>query len=259
MRLNEIESYQNLNDDIQSIIQKYEPILKEYYYSDIMIFRGMKDTSPIILGDGNNMNRKSANTQNFYTLILDNSPEWKDYPKRSKSFICSLSKNNASGYGVPFVAIPLENQPIGVCPEEDFWFSFGSPSPNTINGDIDYLNHTCRIIDSSCPKLTKNNTYDEFKTIISRMDEIVIKNLETFMKDSNDYRALNSLGYFNKPNLLELLMNHYDPTEHDFIVVDNYKSLDESFENEVWFSGKVLFINYDIWSTISRYLIKKEK
>ena len=33
--------------------------------------------------------RVSANSLNYYTLLIDNDPRWKPYPKRSESFIFS--------------------------------------------------------------------------------------------------------------------------------------------------------------------------
>lgn len=34
--------------------------------------------------------RFSRDDYNYYTLIIDNHPSWKEYPKRKNSFICTL-------------------------------------------------------------------------------------------------------------------------------------------------------------------------
>jgi len=43
--------------------------------------------------------RKSRNTSNYYTLIMDHSQKWKQYPKGSKSIICTTSRSKAENYG----------------------------------------------------------------------------------------------------------------------------------------------------------------
>jgi hypothetical protein len=52
-------------------IGRYCALLEDYY-----------------LIDPKKHDRRSANTQNYYTYIIDNSKDWEDFPKRSKSLIC---------------------------------------------------------------------------------------------------------------------------------------------------------------------------
>lgn len=68
-------------------------------------------------------NRPSQNTLNFYTLWVNNSPAWSEYPKRN--VICSTSERNASDYGLRTYAIlPRNGSKIGVCSDFDMWESF---------------------------------------------------------------------------------------------------------------------------------------
>lgn len=68
--------------------------------------------------------RKSANTYNYYTLLLDHMQTWQAYPARSASVIASLSLTYAQGYGTTFLCIPEGDPVVGVCAAEDFWDSF---------------------------------------------------------------------------------------------------------------------------------------
>jgi hypothetical protein len=71
--------------------------------------------------------RVSANTSNVYTLLIDNLRSWSEYPKRSRSIICSTSAFNAAGYGVhnpPHQVFPEDGAKIGVAPRSDIWNSF---------------------------------------------------------------------------------------------------------------------------------------
>ena len=73
--------------------------------------------------------RKSENTKNYYTEIFDNHPEMikMGFPKRSRSFICSLEKSRANDYhgrntgGEVFALIPFNDVRIGFVNKEDMW------------------------------------------------------------------------------------------------------------------------------------------
>lgn len=70
--------------------------------------------------------RKSANTSNYSTLIIDNDPAWAAFPKRSESFICTTDEKYAYDYGTVYEVYPADGANIGVCPGEDIWFSFST-------------------------------------------------------------------------------------------------------------------------------------
>lgn len=55
---------------------------------------------------------------------MDNSPYFKDYPKRSRSLICTTSKEVAGSYAKDrgiYVIFPLNGARIGLCPDGDIW------------------------------------------------------------------------------------------------------------------------------------------
>jgi len=69
--------------------------------------------------------RKSRNTANFYTLMMENLSQWRKFPKRSNSLICTTDYYKARMYGTAYRVIPIDlNAKFGVCPEEDIWESF---------------------------------------------------------------------------------------------------------------------------------------
>jgi hypothetical protein len=67
--------------------------------------------------------RKSENTANYYTLIFDNHPEMKQFPKRSRSFICATESDRAAGYGGQSYihVVPGNSAKIGDVGQEDMW------------------------------------------------------------------------------------------------------------------------------------------
>ena len=95
------------------------------YTHNIPIYRGMPSKNEYQFGSAEfDEPRRSANTTNYSTLIIDNSPEWAPYPKRSKSYICSTDAKYATEYGSLYKVFPFDGANIGICPELDIWFSF---------------------------------------------------------------------------------------------------------------------------------------
>lgn len=74
-----------------------------------------------VMIDTSSGTRRSENTWNHYTLLLDNSPYYKGWPRRSKSIICTTDPKEASGYGTVMALIPLDGAKIGIVPESDMW------------------------------------------------------------------------------------------------------------------------------------------
>ena len=123
MRLFEIEDtnlLEKYKDEVNFALDKYN--------QGIVIYRG-KNTCfqriNYIDPTSRITNRKSINTYNYYTLWIDNDPDWSEFPKRSRSAICSTNKFTAEFFGNPMIVIPLIDCKIGVCPNHDLWYSFG--------------------------------------------------------------------------------------------------------------------------------------
>jgi len=90
------------------------------------IVRGMRGSSAehkVQMFHGAAGERESANTSNYYTVILDHVLSPLGFPKRSASIICANWKNrgHASGYGTMYAIIPFDGVKIGVCPYHDMW------------------------------------------------------------------------------------------------------------------------------------------
>ena len=101
------------------------------------IYRGVNSSYDAIVIDPKNVKnpRISANTTNYYTLLMDNSSSWKQYPKRSESIICSTDICNADSYGILYEIFPLDGAKIGVSSDVDLWDSF-----KNLNIEMDTFN-----------------------------------------------------------------------------------------------------------------------
>jgi len=93
------------------------------------IWRGMKNhKEDIVFADPSTGKRMSQNTTNQYTALIDSSPYFKGWPKRSSSFVCSSNRSYASqfskGYDASstlYAIFPFDGVKIAVCPTRDMW------------------------------------------------------------------------------------------------------------------------------------------
>lgn len=233
------KAYEVGDFDIETLLEKYGSVIEPIAKGKQTIYRGMKSIGPFGFGDGNKMNRQSKNTENYYTLIMDNDPSWEEYPKRSKSFICSTEYSYASAFGVPYVVIPLENQEIGVCPSMDFWESFVN-FPASINRMISDLArfYLKRPISQTNYNEFHNDLNDISKSIPLDPHVVAVKDFE-------------EMGYNIGDSLYDFYVKLIDPRKNNFKITTDISSIPD--DREVWLSGKVLFIQMIEWRKIKKY------
>jgi len=200
------------------------------------IYRGIRSLS-IDYGyvDSNKgLPRVSINTENYMTLLMDNLPSWKNYPKRSKGIICSTNPIEATSYGNAFQVIPYDNSKIGICPKEDIWFSFDFDRPLH---DIPFFNRVLAHLFNKYNINVDDNNWNSFKNGIEKLDPNKIL-------DDND---LNPLHLFFKLTQKMFKRDTYipehfnkllDPKKHGFkLGINNLKPY-----REVWIQGEAILI-----------------
>jgi hypothetical protein len=92
------------------------------------LYRGNKrmSESPAIVNTvgSQRISKKAGGTRNYYTLFLDNNPEFTAVaPKRSESIVCTNRMSDAQSYGRVSLVFPLESKStVAVFEEEyDIW------------------------------------------------------------------------------------------------------------------------------------------
>lgn len=206
------------------------------YKKNIIIYRGISSNMDFMFGDHSNYVRKSAYIQNYYTEIIDNSPEWKEYPKRSKSFICTTSYSTSQNYGSStYIVLPFDNPTIGICPFDDLWDSFDLSA-----FDFDSLEEFNAGLENIM-SLIMGNTADTYNNILKLCSIIDKKQYEeSILKDDKFFDYLSKSG-----NSLHALQNILSPSKNYFSKV-KLSSLSNISDNEIWFSGPAYFIKQDI-------------
>lgn len=187
--------------------------------------------------------RKSDNTSNWYTLFFDTNPANADFPKRSKSFICTDSKHVAEEFssdGLSYV-FPFDSAEIGVFPTGDLW-SVEVPfrtadyplMMNDLNGGLDAVSK-------------------EFGTAWSSFDEF-IEDIKTLSPDDLDFVNSTSLKHIGIGNLpqneqvktyVEFFEKAYDLREIGADVISQVSEASNfggSDEHELWFSRRCVVI-----------------
>lgn len=114
----------DLDSAIRLIKENCSDALKEERIGN-RIYRGINlDADAAYFDPSSARPRRSRNTDNFVTLIMDNSPPWQAYPKRSRSMICTGALNKARAYGHVYMVLPYNGVKIGIAPKYDIWDGF---------------------------------------------------------------------------------------------------------------------------------------
>jgi hypothetical protein len=228
------------------------------YKQGFTILRGLdKETSKITLVRPSLFNRKSRNTYNIYTSLMDTLPSWENYPKRSKSIICTNSLSSASSYGHIYIVLPTDGAKVGVCSGRDLWFSFPyiqkrlkESTMNSFNDLFAILFVAARIdpydiepstigrylrdIDLHISN-TQGGLYEFISPVLKRFSNIKV---ESMMEDMENYYDGDMVEYFN-----ELM----DPAKNNFYLttIENYSFDTDKRGNEIWLSADSFMVKSD--------------
>ena len=257
--------YKNISADEFNDICKQYGIEKSYIKQWIKnpIYRGQGGSNPLLYFDSSMSDkRKSKNTYNFYTVVIDEDPRWKDFPKRSKSMICTTDRGMANMFGTVYYVIPLElDKNIGVCPDEDIWWSF-----QDFGRDADTFNRElirCFLAHGHDWVLTPANNVNSLADLKDLFDKMEAYK-EIFIKAAKDHEPGDDEAeapewYFIKNNvtifrwinsnytLYESYKKSIDPDDNGFktVPVGEFQSYEALYKKEVWMDSKSLLIGVE--------------
>jgi hypothetical protein len=210
--------------------------LEENYVSDsVMIYKGIHSLlDDFSFSKKNSFVRKSRNTYNYYTTLIDNLDSWKNYPKRSRSLVCTHSDSTAFEYGNVYVIVPKVGTAIGICPQSDIWYSFDK--------FLNYIELSKRCGDFSinmssfCNFIRRHLDYhglDYHNLDYNTLLKILVNVINTNGKDMKEF-----LNIYMSPEYNEFQLLNY-PYKYDEIN-GNRKG-----NREVWFNEDSLLISLD--------------
>lgn len=210
--------------------------------SDGIIYRGVSRTFPPLgIIDTDDFDRVSANTRNYYTLWIDNHEQWKKFPKRSKSLICTTSEDAAVGYGNLCVVIPSDDSHLGLCPMDDIWYSIETRGLQ-LNEIVEEIYH---LITSNEGEEVAEACQKDYSKLISSLKKITLENINkmrsfAFIRDF--LWLMKAHEYENMYEVMEYIM---DPLRSDFKQMKSGSySMHRNTNREIWIQGEcaVIFI-----------------
>jgi uncharacterized protein YlzI (FlbEa/FlbD family) len=169
--------------------------------------------------------RKSENTTNHYTILMDNSKYYKDWPKRSKSLICSTLKSKAGMYGQVFCIIPFNGTKIAITEDEDIWLTRVDLYDLNWKGNLYNLNNILQMLE--IPDTSIQNMINYTKTPKFKADFYQMFNEPKIAPED----FIPYLQFCMNPYLLKFSLE--DTSSFSAIEYPN---------REVWFSGKCLVV-----------------
>lgn len=236
-----------------------------------LVYRGMmvdgsKET--FHLSKPSQFERTSANTSNEYTVLIDNSSAWNDYPKRSRSLICGNIKNMgyAEGFGRLGMILPFNGAKFGVCPSKDFWVGFKETFLKYGLNDLDEFNYILRDlfkkVDIELDR--KNKDYDKLVAALEAGEDWLRDNDEEETSyDDKQIKSLFKTVIDGSEYIVDFLHRILDPKKNNFEISD-YLGLKkyQDIKREVWTDSDCIIIFDDhnsMKSPIKHFLSVKER
>ena len=101
---------------------------------------------------------------NYYTILINNLPAWKDYPKRA--IVGSTGFNKAMFYGNNlYIMLPFDGSKIAICPSMDIFGSFSVGGANYFNTFLHNLTK------SYLNRVGKNIPYKRLEKFLKSIDK----------------------------------------------------------------------------------------
>jgi len=205
--------------------------------------------------------RISRDNPNHYTLLIDNSEDWKEFPKRSKCFCCTLlTEQSIISNFHRYLVIPNDNSKWGVCPNDDLFYSFDKLNYYASNIKNFFLILNNISIKFELGGISDDNITDMKNDILKLQTKIFTKyDKESFISDINKeypgFCAMLENQYSDEPfnfiidywdkNLFDTITDLISPTENN-IKLQYYTDLKSTSHNfEVWTDSPCVFINFD--------------
>jgi len=222
------------------------------YNLDKLILRSSRMYNmPFALMNPKEYNRRSANTSNYYTLIMNNDKTWEHLPKRK--LICKHTTIDADkDEGFPdrgdkdvYVIIPFNDTKWGVCPKDDMWDSIKN-IPDYKR--LDYINKQIDDIADYLQIGIRDDNIENFKNDLKELD------LELKEADDINYDHFSTLIYNFKDSgdIYQYLVDFINPNKNDIKPLDVREVYNLSGpDREVWTEGKCLMIQVDEYEKLT--------
>lgn len=246
----------------------------------LLIYRGFDKSS----GGFNNISfidssvgeRTSTGSNNVYQLMMDSSNNMRNIPSRSKSFICTDDWEIAQAYGKLSIMFPLKGTPVAVGQSGDYLVSTMIDSPlDLIVPPSSSISSMSKIIGSRLGLVGDKRSGIDFKMTKSKFEDYLSSKSNEEIWDAihipKDVQE-NKLQKLVKSGrtAFETFCDVYVTPESMSVQSFKYgsKTIPKD-EREMWFSGKALVIQEDVFVDllpkltdsidVSKYILNRYK
>ena len=229
-------------------IEKNSPKVLENALEGNKIYRGLNNNYFAYYINPKKSTRKSAYVgSNYYTLLMDNLPLWKKYPKRSKSIVCTTDYSKGKAYGTLYLVFPKDGSKIGVCPKDDIFYSFPKLYNNKefIYNMRDWTYHF-EDLDFWMSNKKSDKSWNSMKKLFNKIDELRKKQNSLSLSSSDDKDVIYIKEYFpylfNKgKDSLSGINQAMSPKKNGFELKKAGDIIPA--DREIWTDGESMLIN----------------
>lgn len=211
----------------------------------IELWRGGNFDDDCYLMDTSHTVRRSANTSNHYTIILDKFLGEKDLPMRSKSFIMTGEPRTAESFGTSRRIIPFDDAKIGNTGKEDLWYVDLNSKVDMAFEDFSALYSRLDVDDKSYDQIVKD-TLNLLKKLRGTDEGDLDRDMEDFLKLFKD-------ADLDIKSIELELKNIFDFDSIGFKFYTGATAPKYTI-NECWLSGKALAVTDEIYDEIVKAL-----
>ena len=189
--------------------------------------------------------RLSRNTLNYYTLIINDDPIWKKYPRRQ---VIGSYRSDGTKMEDPsvYIIFPYNTTSVGVCPTDDMWDAFYNIK--TQFGARRFNDVIKRLLNGGGHGPTWDSSLPEFKKACKAFDKKVkdsggeyLEEMEYELESHGNTKTVKVLQQQYKNNLYkDVVLYAYNPKGFR---VGMGGMVPGKNMNEVWFEGPAVFAN----------------
>jgi hypothetical protein len=259
-QFNESRSTEIPTDELEKHLNGINPGFN--FKTDGCLWRGHNNRNEdILLTDPTTSYRKSKDSPDYYNMIIDNSPRWAKFPKRSNSIIATTSKSTASLYGSLYGVVAAKDAVFGVAPAGDIWESFHkSEDKLDIKLNMDYLVRYLDVLLKMCIDTEYTytaSTFDQLMSYLEILDSHTIPEQIKMVDEGVKKHRLNTINVAEFKKLINIpgkwfdkLDDYMDPDFNGFELVkfDNIESIKDFkvLGRETWTDSQCLLVKEKI-------------
>ena len=223
--------------------------------------------------------RFSRDNKNYYTLIMDNDPDWIKYPSRSKSFICSLNyqTDQLGGGENLYNIIPIDGSVWGVLPKNDIYSAFGKAlkkigvvgTIGSLLGDMNrFFKKQNRTWDNKLKgetfllKKIPDTSFDRMKDAFNYNQKLIDDNGEDFFRISQNtydnkflFFLTKSIGKNHFEEFLKIIKPHNIKSQ-TYDELKPVKKPTQESSKEIWTESTCLFLTERKYKEIKKHFNK---